>query len=64
MVAEEKVNMVGVHTQEAHDGHITIFVTLETAGVEQLARLLTKLEGIRGVVSVSRRVEGAARKRA
>jgi GTP pyrophosphokinase len=63
MVAEEKVNMVGVHTQEASDGHITIYVTLETAGVEQLSRLLTKLEGIRGVVSVSRRVEGA-RKRA
>ncbi len=63
MVAEEKVNMVGVHTEGGSDGHITIFVTLETAGVEQLTRLLTKLEGIRGVVSVSRRVEGA-RKRA
>ncbi len=63
MVAEEKVNMVGVHTEGGSDGHITIFVTLETAGVEQLTRLLTKLEGIRGVVAVSRRVEGA-RKRA
>jgi len=63
MVAEEKVNMVGVHTEDGSDGHITIFVTLEMAGVEQLTRLLTKLEGIRGVVSVSRRVEGA-RKRA
>ncbi|MGH9196638.1 MAG: RelA/SpoT family protein, partial [Acidimicrobiia bacterium] len=62
MVAEEKVNMVGVHTQEGTDGHITIFVTLETAGVEQLSRLLTKLEGIRGVVSVSRRVEGAGKR--
>ncbi len=63
MVAEEKVNMVGVHTEGGADGHITIYVTLEMAGVEQLTRLLTKLEGIRGVVSVSRRVEGA-RKRA
>ena len=63
MVAEEKVNMVGVHTEGSADGHITIYVTLEMAGVEQLTRLLTKLEGIRGVVSVSRRVEGA-RKRA
>jgi GTP diphosphokinase / guanosine-3',5'-bis(diphosphate) 3'-diphosphatase len=62
MVAEEKVNMVGVHTQEAQDGHITIDVTLETAGVEQLSRLLTKLEGIRGIVSVSRRVEGARKR--
>jgi len=63
MVAEEKVNMVGVQTEGGADGHITIYVTLEMAGVEQLTRLLTKLEGIRGVVSVSRRVEGA-RKRA
>ena len=62
MVAEEKVNMVGVHTDAGNDGHITIFVTLETAGVEQLSRLLVKLEAIRGVVSVSRRVEGALRR--
>jgi len=56
------VNMVGVHTDAGSDGHITIFVTLETAGVEQLSRLLVKLEAIRGVVSVSRRVEGARRR--
>ena len=61
MVAEEKVNMTGVHTQEADDGHITIYVTLETSGIEQLSRLLSKLEGIRGVLSVSRRLEGARR---
>jgi GTP pyrophosphokinase len=63
LVAEEKVNMVGVHTQEGEDDHITIFVTLETMGLQQLSRLLSKLEGIRGVVSVSRRIEGS-RKRA
>jgi guanosine-3',5'-bis(diphosphate) 3'-pyrophosphohydrolase len=61
MVAEEKVNMVGVHTQEAEDGHITIFVTLEMSGIEQLTRLLSKLESIRGVQSVSRRLEGSRR---
>jgi GTP pyrophosphokinase len=58
MVAEERVNMVGVHTQEADDSHITIYVTLETTGIEQLSRLLNKLEGIRGVLSVSRRLQG------
>ena len=47
--------MVGVRTQEGEDGHITIFVTLETTGVEQLSRLLSKLEGIRGVQKVSRK---------
>ncbi len=62
MVAEEKVNMVGVHTQEQDDGHITINVTLETMGLQQLSRLLSKLEGIRGVTAVSRRIEGARRR--
>jgi GTP pyrophosphokinase len=62
LVAEEKVNMVGVHTQEQEDGRITIFVTLETMGLQQLSRLLSKLEAIRGVVSVSRRLEGARKR--
>jgi len=61
MVAEEKVNMVGVHTQEHDDGTISIFVTLETTGIEQLTRLLGKLESVRGVVAVGRRLEGAPR---
>jgi len=61
MVAEDKVNMVGVHTQEGNDGHITIHVTLETSGIEQLARILNRLESIRGVLSVSRRLEGSRR---
>jgi GTP pyrophosphokinase len=55
LVAEEKVNMVGVRTQEEEDGRITIFVTLETMGLQQLSRLLSKLEGIRGVQKVSRK---------
>jgi GTP pyrophosphokinase len=59
LVAEEAVNMVGVHTQEGEDGHITIFMTLETSGVEQLGRMLNRLEVIRGVLSVSRRIGGS-----
>ena len=62
MVAEERVNMVGVQTQEQEDGVISIFVTLETTGIEQLTRLLSKLEGIRGVLSVGRRLEGGRTK--
>jgi len=62
MVAEERVNMVGFHTQEHEDGVIAIFVTLETTGIEQLTRLLSKLEAIRGVLSVGRRLEGAPKK--
>jgi len=62
MVAEERVNMTGVHTQEHDDGRITISVTLDTTGIEQLTRLLTKLEAVRGVVSVGRRLESAPKK--
>ncbi len=59
MVAEERVNMVGLHTQERDDGDISIFVTLETTGIEQLTRLLSKLESVRGVLSVGRRLQGS-----
>jgi guanosine-3',5'-bis(diphosphate) 3'-pyrophosphohydrolase len=62
MVAEERVNMVGVHTQEGDDGHIAITATLETTGVEQLTRLLSRLESIRGILAVSRRRLERARK--
>ncbi len=62
MVAQERVNMVGFHTQEQEDGLITIFVTLETTGIEQLTRLLSKLEVVRGVLSVGRRLEGTTKK--
>ena len=62
MVAEERVNMVGVHTQEQEDGVTSVFVTLETTGIEQLTRLLSKLEGIRGILSVGRRLEGAPKR--
>jgi GTP pyrophosphokinase len=62
MVAEERVNMVGFRTQEQEDDQITIHVTLETTGIEQLTRLLSRLEAIRGVLSVGRRLESAPKK--
>jgi GTP pyrophosphokinase len=54
IIAEEKVNMVAVRTQEREDGTTAIAVTLETQGLDQLSRLLSKLEAVRGVVTVSR----------
>jgi GTP pyrophosphokinase len=59
IVADEKVNMQGVRTHEHPDHTVTVSITLETTGVEQLARLLAKMEGIHGVFTVSRVVEGA-----
>jgi guanosine-3',5'-bis(diphosphate) 3'-pyrophosphohydrolase len=61
IAAEEKVNMVGVHTDEHGDRTVTLSITLETEGVEQLTRLLSKLEVVRGVISVSRAMQAAPR---
>jgi GTP pyrophosphokinase len=54
LIGDEKVNMVGVRTIEAGEGGVTILATLETTGIEQLSRLLSKIEIIRGVRSVTR----------
>jgi (p)ppGpp synthase/HD superfamily hydrolase len=54
VVTEDKVNMVGVRTVENGDGSVMIDATLETSGLEQLARLLSRIEIIRGVRNVER----------
>jgi len=53
-VAEDKVNIAAVSSSNHNDQTTSIFVTLETKGIEQLSRLLSKIEGIRGVISVAR----------
>lgn len=57
IVTDDKVNMVGVRTVENDDGSVAILATLETTGIEQLSRLLNRLEVIRGVRSVERAVD-------
>jgi guanosine-3',5'-bis(diphosphate) 3'-pyrophosphohydrolase len=54
IVAEEKVNIVNMTVTEHDDRTTTLYFTLETRGLSQLSRLLTKIEGIRGVTSVNR----------
>ncbi|MGA2286077.1 MAG: bifunctional (p)ppGpp synthetase/guanosine-3',5'-bis(diphosphate) 3'-pyrophosphohydrolase [Dehalococcoidia bacterium] len=58
IVAEEKVNMAAVRTQEHNDHTVSVFLTLLTAGVDQITRLMSKLEVARGVFSVDRHFEG------
>ncbi|MFN0095630.1 MAG: RelA/SpoT family protein [Dehalococcoidia bacterium] len=58
VVTEDKVNMVGVHTLEGDDGSVVVLMTLETTGVEQLSRLLSRIEILRGVREVERVVDG------
>jgi guanosine-3',5'-bis(diphosphate) 3'-pyrophosphohydrolase len=58
LMADEKVNMTGVRTDERSDGSTSVYVTLETSGIEQLTRLLNKVEMIQGVISAWRLREG------
>jgi GTP pyrophosphokinase len=57
VITEDKVNMVGVRTIENSDGGVTVLATLETTGIEQLSRLLSRIEIIRGVRSVERSID-------
>ncbi len=54
IVAGEKVNISTMNVAN-HDDHTTLIsLTLETRGLTQLSRLLGKIEGVRGVISVTR----------
>ncbi|MFC1893857.1 RelA/SpoT family protein [Chloroflexota bacterium] len=54
IVAEDGVNIAMVNASN-HDNHtISLYFTLETTGLEQLSRILMKIEGVRGVKSVAR----------
>ena len=53
-VSEEHVNIASVITREHADGTVTMELTLHTTGLDQLGKLFAKLEGVRGVTSVTR----------
>jgi GTP pyrophosphokinase len=54
LVAEEKVNIDAVNLINNDDQTATTFLILQIGDLRQLGRLLTRLEGIRGVLSVAR----------
>jgi GTP pyrophosphokinase len=54
LVAEEKVNIAGMSSTHHDDHTVSEFFTLETTGLVQLSRLLKKIEGVKGVISISR----------
>ncbi len=54
IVAEEKVNIATVSSTHHDDHSVTEYFTLETRGLAQLSRLLARIEGVRGVIRVSR----------
>ncbi len=61
VVAEDKLNITGA-TVQVHDAErtATILATVELSSLQQLSRLLAKLEKIKDVISVSRDVRTPA----
>ena len=53
-LSAEGVNIATVSTKENTDGGATISLTIHTSGLEQLSRLFTKLETIKGVTNTNR----------
>ena len=54
LVSEEKANIASVVTTEHEDGTCSTYLTVHTRDIGQLSRLFSKLEGVRGVISVAR----------
>ncbi len=54
IVAEEGVNIADVSTVHHDDHTVVVYFTLQTKDLAQLSRLMGKIDGIRGVISVSR----------
>ena len=54
LVSDQGVNIASVITTENEDATATVTLTLHTTGIAQLGLLFSKLEGIHGVLNVSR----------
>ncbi len=54
VVAEDKINMSSVSAISHPDNTCTIRATLEITDIKKLGRILSKLEGLRGVLGVER----------
>ncbi len=54
IVAEEKINITALSSTHHDDYTVTECFTLDTRGLAQLSRLLVKIEGIKGVINVTR----------
>jgi len=54
VVAEEKVNITSVSFGNRDDHTTLTLLNLETSGLAQLSRIMERIEGVRGVISVSR----------
>jgi GTP pyrophosphokinase len=62
IVAEEKINITTLNLTNNPDHSISFSFSLETANLVQLSKILSKLEGIKGVVSAVRIDNGGSGK--
>jgi len=62
VVAEEKVNIASVSFVNRDDHTTSTFLTLDTKDLPQLSKIMAKIEGVRGVIGVSRIGEEAKTK--
>jgi len=54
IVAEEGVNIASVNLADHDNNTTSVYFTLQTKDLAQLSRLMTRIDGIRGVTGVSR----------
>ncbi len=54
IIAEEKVNIAEVSSTHHNNHTVSEFFSLETTGLVQLSRLLKKIDGVKGVINISR----------
>ena len=62
IVAEEKINIAAVASTHHEDHTVTEDFTFEIEGLAQLSRLLKKMEGVKGVISITRVGDEASKK--
>jgi GTP pyrophosphokinase len=54
IVAEEKINITTLNLTNNSDRTISFAFSLETANLVQLSKIMSKIEGIKGVISAGR----------
>lgn len=59
IISGEGVNMAAVNAVTNGDGTMLISIVLEISGIEHLSRILSKVDGVRGVLSAERATDRA-----
>ncbi len=54
VLAEDRINITSMNLVNGNNQKVTIYLTLETRGLAQLSDILKKIDGVKGVTSISR----------